>query len=361
MKKYLITIFCVINLNLTQATNTFVVNSPLHPWYANGGKDLIVNFSKTSFDERLVKEVRKHPEVKYPFVNISGKLDYILMANKQTNSKDVSFASKILTSKLHVTSAVNPNVIGHFAFSFKLDEISRTRVDLDRAFITFDTKRYTGNIKTYITIGELFKPFGTHSTNQLSEPITSVGKIKGKIAKIGFEVAKLSGATYIDSKGSAGVDFNLSHKMNKMATKIGISYMSKQSHPFAKTNNSKSASNTIIKHVLMPFISLEYNNLGIRGELLTATTKKEIKEPMLAARAEGFYSFVCNGKFYSGAIGYERKINKKLNPKQPKYRINATFNTVFLPFMFASFEIKYESDYKNTKSLGAGIRVGGAF
>lgn len=357
MKKYLsILLFSPLLVIAKTEAEPFVLNTPLHPWYANGGKDLIVNFSKINFDTRLVKEVRKHKEVKTPYINVSGKLDNIVTARKQTNENTTRLSTKILTSKLHFTSVVHPNVIGHFAFSFKFNNVNKTIVDLDRAFITFDTKKYTPIIPTYVTIGQLFLPFGTHSTGQLSEPITGkLGKVRGKFIKAGYEInSNFFGSAAITEKGIVVFDAKYNYKGHKSAANLGISYTNKQTHKFVTAT-------TNVGRTVMPFISVEYNKIGIRTELITAVTKDKIRKPLLATRAEGFYSFMLNGKFCSYSIGYETKLNKSLDRSLPRYRVNTTFNMVILPFIFTSLELVYENSHFSKKTIGAGFRIGAAF
>ncbi len=81
MKRIILTLAILPTICFASAKGSDLVrNSPLHPWYSNGGTDLIVNFSKLNFDTRLLDEVRKHPEVGYPFFNLSGKIDSITSA-----------------------------------------------------------------------------------------------------------------------------------------------------------------------------------------------------------------------------------------------------------------------------------------
>ncbi len=372
VKKFLAIILIPLATFAAQDKELVVVNSPIHPWNADGGKALIVNFSKINFDTRLIKAVRKHQEVSYPFINLSGKIDTITSAIKKPKTKRIEYSTKILTAKMHITSIVRKNIIGHFAFKFSPNNpvggkviTNKTAVKLDRAFITFDIQDYVPIFPTYITVGQLFMPFGTYTTNQLTESMVSeMGKESGEILKAGFMLDKsLTGAFFVSNLNTRmGVDLKYNLAINKTKLNIGISLINKSKQEFAITN-SKGEPSTEKKNIgpsLIPFVSIEVNKIGIRTELLTALTKDKIDRKLLAARFEGFYSFLIKGKFCSTGIGYENLINKSI-AKQPRYRINATFNAVFLPFTFSSFEVKLENHENSKKSIGAAIRFGVAY
>ncbi|NQY43340.1 MAG: hypothetical protein HRT87_08360, partial [Legionellales bacterium] len=261
-------------------------------------------------------------------------------------------------------SIVRKNVIGHLAFKFGQHATTNNHsVKLDRAFVTFDAQDYIPIFPRYFTIGQLFMPFGTYASTQLSESIISeIGKESGQVIKAGYKLHEsLTGDFFVQNeKRKIGVDAKYHLTYKKVKLDVGLSFITKSEQTFKKGKKDKETKN--VGSALFPFMAIEVNQIGIRTSLLTALSKKKIDRRLLASRLEGYYNFKIKGKFCSTGIGYDNLINKNIY-EQPRYRINATFNTVFLPYTFSSFEIKYEPNntVTNKKSIGASIRFGVAY
>lgn len=331
-----------------------VMNSPIHPWYAGGSKDLIVNFSKLDFDTRLLAQLKRHKEVTYPFVNLSGRLDNLASVNSDITNDKVTSSIKLLSGKIGVTSSVSPKVVGHIGWKVKYDKVSETGIFIDKAFISIDTLN-TLKVISHVTMGNMGLPFGEYTSDLLSEPmLKSIGQLARNVIKVGYNINGIvKGSMYWTHGKQYGINLKYARLRRKGKLSLGASLINK--HSFLLDNTPVEASTTATG-----FVSMSFKSIGIRTEVLGTLSEKVLGKRLIAGRVEGFYNFKLNRNFANLALGYEKLFNERIS-SQPAYRANLTFNTVFSKFNYGSIELKFEESVTNVKKLALGARIGSSF
>lgn len=182
------------------------------------GSDLVVNLSTLNEDLRLLKERRKienalglehmdsdHPM--RPLVELSGKVETEALFTKPFAGSSMS---DINVSGLELDTMVE---VGHWATAFislAYDDsspvtgarVTNSNIFLDRGFLIL------GNLNQspyYVTIGQMFVPFGSYSSQMVTTTMTqSLGRTKERALLLGYSNKGLYGSVYA-FKGDAFV------------------------------------------------------------------------------------------------------------------------------------------------------------
>lgn len=212
-----------------------VVSSPfLGDYDAASNAALIVNFPSQNTDMHFLEQRQRmeshaiqkgEPLPNSPLIDISGAIAGQFVYNKDYAKKNNHHTDfKLSRAEIDVLAEVNPWVTGAVIFGFDDNpphlfntSVDNSRFKIDRAFIT------AGNLNktpVYMTVGQVFVPFGNFSTARISDPLTKVlGQTKARAVTVGFDHNhKLYGSIY-GFKGDSFV--NNDHNINQGGVNIG--------------------------------------------------------------------------------------------------------------------------------------------
>lgn len=227
-----------------------VVTSPAFGVHRFAGiaEDLMVNRSSVNADMSFLLLRQKMdnyaiskgiPLPKQPIIALSGAIEGKGTYNNNRNYGKTSEGDINLSrAELDIVGEVAPWATGVIIISYEdanaaynrsITRVSNSRIKLDRGFLTIGQ---LNKCPVYLTVGQLYAPFGSYSSYMVTKPSTKVlGRVKDRMAILGFnragfftQVYGLAGET--QSKHSevvrhGGVDLGYNYANDNFVMSVG--------------------------------------------------------------------------------------------------------------------------------------------
>ena len=161
------------------------------------GSDLVVNFPSIDEDVRLleqrVKIEKQMPGAKFPdhpILDISGKIQGLMFINEPYQG-DTDGDIDLSGAELDFVAHINNTVTGFIAVTYDnsppelfRQRTTNSRFFLDKGFVTMGRLQ---DCPIYMTIGQLYVPFGRYSSAMLSSPAPLlIARYKGRAVVLGY-------------------------------------------------------------------------------------------------------------------------------------------------------------------------------
>ncbi|MEM1243845.1 MAG: LbtU family siderophore porin [Pseudomonadota bacterium] len=224
------------------------------------GSDLIVNAPKVNLDVRLLRQADAmyrsieragYAVPKHPVIEISGKVEgqgTYGRASRRSTRADATLSS----AEFDTFAQIDQYVFGYMAFNFDDSQLSpirtsNSRIFLDRGFITVgDFNRQPW----YLSIGQMYVPFGQYTNYILSEPVTeALGRIQTRALSIGIRPMNSNGlfaAVYgfrgnvrTDGRRAGGFDVGIQGKRGQVDGQLSFSATSNIAESQGMQNNGQ--------------------------------------------------------------------------------------------------------------------------
>lgn len=372
------------------------------------GTNLIINSPSVNQDVALLK-IRKniHARLKELGVQEEEGHTHVLMSGVVEGAasyKDIGGGPN--TSDIDLTSAgLDAYILGPSSWTSALISMNyvndpgslegslasnsrsvNSRVFINQAFITIGDLATTG---LYGTVGQLYVPFGTYSSNMVSSPLTKIlARTKARAIVLGYQqqaVDAFYASTYIfrgDSHAATtsrinngginvGYRFAVQDKMTgdfgagviaNMADSVGMQF-TEMSPFFNGFGGTGGTGNEMIVHRVPAYDLRGMVSLGghvdLLAEYITASTRFNPNDLTMnghgakprALNAEAAYSFSAFSKPTSVALGYGMS-KDALAIGLPAQRYSFVINTSFWRNTLESLEFRHDINYaaSNTAS-----------
>lgn len=382
------------------------------------GSDLIINFSSVNTDLAILQQEQQLedaaeklgiPLPNHPRLNVSGEVQS--QVNYVTNYGGGNSSSvEVSDAELDMVATVNKWVMAYMNFAYTpsptdgpVNAVAASPIHIDRAFAT------VGNLNTfpaYMSVGQLYVPFGQYLTYMINNPLTEdLGRTKARAVVLGTypkdgtgimaqvygfrgytnisptAVASRSNninqwganADYLFNRGGFSSDTGVSF-INNIADSLG---MQSSGNPyniagvggFPGFGNTGGSVNEGIVHNVQAIDAREtagYGPFTFIGEYTGAVRPFAASNLSFngsgatpqALDIEGAYTFNLMSKPTSFAVGYNHSW-QALGLAFPQNSYAATINVAFFRDVLASFEYVYSSNYSSSDTAG-GNNFGGA-
>lgn len=227
-----------------------VVTSPAFGVHRFSGiaEDLMVNRSSVNADMSFLLLRKKMdnyaishgiPIPQQPVIALSGSVEGKVTYNNNhkystTSEMDVNLSR----AELDIVGEATPWATGVIIISYEdassvynrnITRVSNSRLKLDRGFLTIGQ---LNKCPVYLTMGQVYAPFGSYSSFMITKPSTKVlGRVKDRMIIVGYNKAGFSAQIYglageTQSKHNevvrhGGVDLGYNYARNNFAMNIG--------------------------------------------------------------------------------------------------------------------------------------------
>lgn len=327
-----------------------------------------------------------------PFLDLSGELQATAMYSRDYNGNDAS-GFDLPTAELFAMGGINSWTTAFMGIAFDNTPpegltppdfgpvFANSRFFLDQGFITI------GNINdfpVYGTIGQLYVPFGTYATYQVSNPLTeALGRTKARAVVLGYDepgtyygldaqvfvFRGFSGVSDEDTQviNNGGANFDYTWNKGIWNGDLGASYIVNIADSINMQQNGADSGfegfggdvpveDTEILDHRVPAADVHatfgVGNFSLIGEYIAATT--EFSEDDLtynshgadpkAGQLEAVYTFHIEDKPANIALGYQQT-SDCLALLVPLRRYTATFNINLLKDTLESIEFRHDINY----------------
>ncbi len=350
---------------------------------ADNAKDLMVNLPSINEDLVLLKLRQKMdnyatehgiPIPERPIIAVSGyvegKVEY-KQKYQRTKRTDVDLSG----AELDVIGEASPWATAAMIVTYNNsnpDDINRvkdSKIKLDRGFLTIGQ---LNKFPLYLTVGQVFAPFGTYSSYMLTDTSTKkIGRVKDRMLIAGYSVGDTWGSVNAQVYGFPGetkvadhnffqhTGFNLSYEylLEKFNFSLGASIIGNiaesegmQDNVFAKTDGTESITSKVCG--LDVRAKVGYDMFTLLAEYTGATKKFDAADLSFnsqgakprAFNIEGAVEFNIYGKPNTFAIGYGRTW-QALALNLPKHDLFAMYNVSLIKNTILSFEYRHDINY----------------
>lgn len=335
-----------------------------------------------------------------PFLQVSGKLEGQVNYTHPFSGSDTSDIS-LATAELDFIPVINEWTSGFIAFAYDNSLVpntpltSNSRIFLDQGFMTF------GNLNRmpfYMSIGQMYPPFGEYLSNMITDPLTEdLGQIKARVVLVGFQhpgndglyaqVFGYNGDQNFDGDNTineGGANIGFSQTTDSWNYDVGMSYdgnladsifMQDNTAPtsfsngapafggFGEINGTDELSHRV--PALDFHGSFGVGNWGLFAEYLRATTEFAPEDMTFdghgaqpsAFNAELSYSFPTGGRPSAISVGYGFS-RQALGIDIPAERFIATYNISLWKDTVQALEFRHDINYQTSDSAtGNGFAV----
>ena len=264
------------------------------------------------------------------------------------------------------------------------DSVTRwnnSRIRLDRGWLTLGQ---LNKAPVYFTIGQVYAPFGSYSSNMVTTPSTQIlGRVKDRMVILGYNQFGIYAQAYsfageTESTGAEAMKhtgFNLGYKFDSenfgiaagagaignLAESVGM-----QEKIFGKRNSSESMTSRVYGlngHVKTTF----YNTFTLLAEYITASKSFDMTDLKFnghgakpqALQIEGSYKFKVAGKPSFLFAGYG-VTNQALALEVPKQTYFVGYSVSLIKYTLASLEYRHDVGYSlgdKSSSEGFGRKI----
>jgi hypothetical protein len=358
--------------------------------------DLVTNIAPVHFDTRLLEQMKKAELLfqeqnitfpREPMLDLSGKVEVKGMLEAPYQGKTTSDFN-VPTVELDAVARVT--TWGNVFFSVRYDSdpsdastrrISNSRLFVEQGFIT------VGNFNKspfYISMGQLFVPFGLHLSNMLSSSVSSsIGLSKQRAIVIGFKQNSLNGVhaavygfkgntVYNSGRNEGGVSLDYNFMYGDISGKLGGGVISNiaENDGFQETGGSNfkgfaKTSQAIQEKVLGLNVHglYSYRQFTLLSDLVFAGSKFHASDLQyngkgakpLAWHVEGSYDFKGFKNIPSSiSAGYDYT-REAFVLNVPEHRIIAAYAMAIWKSTLQVIELKHDLDY-GSHDNGKGIK-----
>ena len=370
--------------------------------------------------ENVFRSAKNPPIIDNPYVDLSGSIQPTFTVGKpyvgpKGSGFDVptAYLQPMANINHWVTAFMSINLDNSAPGQFLPQQfgpvVNNSRVFMDQAFVTI------GNLHCspfYMTMGQIYVPFGNYTTNMVSSPLTlNVGRTKARAALLGFDApgpwpgpwdgidaqvyafrgnAITSPSSNKVNQYGANIDYNINEpkwnftigggyianiadsagmQLNGAGTTANFDTFTGFAGPVpAGFNNAE-----ILEH-RVPGVDVHgtigVGHVNLIGEYLTATrrfspldlTFNTFGEPLVgakpsAAQVEGEVTFSICDHPSNIAIGYQMT-SQALALLEPQKRYIAAFNTSIWKDTIESIEFRHDINYgRFMYATGAGLPI----
>lgn len=376
----------------------FVFASP----YLSGARsaydasDLITNWPSVNEDLFILKSQIKYtkdleaaglPYSDRPLIAISGYVEGRIYGQDDYNNPNVKSDVDLSGVELDILAQMAPWVSAYMALAY--DDVVEN-IYLSRAFLT------VGNLEkfpVYGTIGKIYVPFGTYSSDMIADPVTKLlAKTKDEALEIGFYKNGVYGSVYTFRGDSyegdnteienGGVNLGYGFKNDKISIDFGAGYIYNMadSQGMQSTGNNNSSfegfgTNDSTEKLDHPVAggdvhasfnyNLKYGSLGLLAEYISALDSFDQKDMTFnsqgaqpaALNVEAVYRFEIMEKptFIAATYGQSWEA---LALNIPEYSYVGTFGISLWKSTVEKFEFRHELNYgSGDTASGSGYAV----
>lgn len=360
---------------------------------AEDASDLMVNLSSINEDLLLLQLRQKMdnyatekgiPIPERPIIAISGGIEGQLTYNgKQayTNNKkvDVNLSSVELDIIAEASPWATAAVIITYEDSATKNavRVKNSRLKVDRAFLTLGQ---LDKLPLYLTVGQVYSPFGTYSSYMITDPSTKIlGRVKDRMVILGYnqngfyaEAYGLPGETKVVAAdrsffGHTGFNAGYDYAKDNFKIKVGGSVIGNiaessgmQDNVFAKdmANNSETLNSRVCG--VDGRIKVSYEPFTLLAEYVGAVKKFDSKDLSFnnvgakpqAVNVEAAIEFSIKGKPSNFAVGYGQTW-EALALNLPKNTFFAEYDIAILKNTILGVEYRHDINYgKNDQGAG---------
>lgn len=395
------------NLLLLAAAGATVTTSPfLGLRSAFDASDLIINLPTMNEDLRFLKEhVLLEKKLKCygvklpdkPIVELGGKIEGIVFALEDYNQGPTTSDVDLASVRLDVLVQVSRGVQGFVAFNmdtstFELlnnssldiqlagqaSRVFNSRVFVSRAFVTLGD---LDCFPLYLTIGQMFVPFGRYASNMITSPLTvDLGRTNERALLFGVYKNGIYGSVY-GFRGEAHTDFlgvnvwgtnwGYEKTWKKGSLNVGAGYISNiaDSSGMQITGASRGffgfgsgpATEFIFREVPAIDVHGEFaiGQFNIFSEYIWTTREFDVENLNFnghgakpsASNLELAYNFKLACKPASLAVGYGVS-SEALALNLPKSSFLAAFNISIWKDTIESLEFRHDDNYSSSDTAG---------
>ena len=205
---------------------------------AEDGSDLMINLSSINEDLVLLRLRQRMdnyaveqglPVPERPIIALSGGVEGVIDYYNEGKKAGIHFSRAeldIVGEASPWATAVINMVYEDSAHAAYWPRVNHSRFKLDRGFLTLGQ---LNKCPIYLTIGQIFAPFGSYSSYMLTEPLTkSLGRIKNRIILVGYDVGGVWGNLDAQLYGSSG-NFSGNHNLaDHMGFNLNYAYVRNQ-------------------------------------------------------------------------------------------------------------------------------------
>lgn len=359
--------------------------------------DLIVTYSSYNEDLRLLQLRQGYYQqfakqnaslFENPSLMLSGKIEGQAVYQKPyvgTHSNEIDLSG----AELDFIPAFSEWAGGFVSLKYDNSQLNNTqltknsRIYVDRGFLTI------GNLNKfpmYLTLGQVYAPFGIFSSNMITSPLTdAIFKIKARALIVGYNQSRKqgfygqlfafngdSGTSTKDSINNGGANIGYTFNNNVWKADIGVAGIANVAdasgmqdtsadssvgfYGFTKPTGSNPNPEILVRQV--PGLAVHANfgmgHVGFMGEYIKATSAFNPVNMMFngygakpqAFNLEAYYNFQWCDKPAAITLGYGGT-RQALALNVPKQRYIATFNTSIWKNTIESIEFRHDANYDN--------------
>lgn len=204
--------------DLANIGGTAVITAPfIHSGRQFSGSDLIVNYSTIKKNVAILQQNENFEDEmaamglvmpNFPLLELSGNIEALgqnISGNNPVAHSDLNLSNAELDMQARISNWVS----GFMSFVYSSGQsgggsrVSNSNVFLDNGFITIGNFNKSG---FYGTVGQLYVPFGSFSTNDISNPFNkTLFRTKGRPVVLGYNSSAPTGldASIYGGKGAA--------------------------------------------------------------------------------------------------------------------------------------------------------------
>lgn len=289
-------------------------------------------------------------------VTLSGSLQIETEYNRDyddTNTSDIVVDELTLGIEAQVHKWVNTQILF-------LYEEGETPLEIDEAFITL------GDLETlpiYLSMGQLYVPFGNFETHMISDPLTlELAEIREKALQVGFETAGFYGSIYgfngstqedsNDTIDHYGTHLGFAQEHERFSYDIGVGYLNDLGDTFVVSDALEAVDDYDYVGGLGTYLTLNIGPVSLIGEYITALDPFDAAhlafngqgaEPK-AWNVEAGLTFDLVGYETTLALGYQAT-EEALALELPETRILAALSLGLDDHTRVSLEYASDEDY----------------
>ncbi|HID46745.1 MAG TPA: LbtU family siderophore porin [Chromatiaceae bacterium] len=280
----------------------------------------------------------------------------------------------LATFELGIESQITDWVSAGASLLYEEDD---TPLEVDVAYIHIGNEEKS---PFYLTVGQLYAPFGAFETSMVSDPLTlEIGEARETLGRLGFAANGFNGSVYVfngDIKkdgdnviNSWGANAGYAMESENMKLSFGLDYLGNLGDSDAlQALIDATGGSEVSSHVggITANAMAEFGSFVLIGEYLAATEAFEANEVAWngggaepsAWNIEAGYNFSIGGMESTLAIGYQGT-EEALGLGLPERRVIAALSMGVYENTTLAFEYAHDTDYDNSDSSinadGAGI------
>lgn len=337
--------------------------------WSSMNEDLVILKTRQKMDNYAIENGIQIPE--RPVIALSGYVEGQLAHKSNDKKYDIDLSGAELDIIGEAAPWATGTMISTYDSAASPDgkNISNSKLRIDRAFLTIGQ---LNKFPVYLTIGQIFAPFGSYSSHMINDPSTKVlGRTKDRMIILGYsqggfsaQAYGFSGDTHVGPKKNtfdhAGFNADYGYSKDKFQVKVGASIIGNlaesddmQKNVFA-SKDSKDTSENITSRVcgLDGRIKLGYAPFALFAEYVGAAKRFDYNDlgfngvgaKPQAINIEGSVEFEIKGKPNNFAVGYGQTW-QALALNLPRNTFFAEYDIAIFKNAIIGIEYKHDINY----------------